>query len=258
MRQKVPVPQWAHNEGSVENEGRQVKRSTQIPKLELDGLSRSSAGSSEGGQGWRSGEGSLFSLPMLAELLTTTSEFNRRRGVHEKEDVRAVFECVSVPPITVWKFIKNLANVFEGDWIATTILMDRVSREGSMPLTPWNVHRLLLVCYSMSTQDRSRHRPTLAAAGGVPETDLKEMQHTILTILAENISITRWQIHNIQQNFARFIPQHERLHGSWGALLHSPNSTPSPTNSTESRKSMKQKLMNARLLAAEIYETNIA
>eukprot|EP01064_Diplonema_japonicum_P028189 TRINITY_DN4266_c2_g1_i1.p1 TRINITY_DN4266_c2_g1~~TRINITY_DN4266_c2_g1_i1.p1 ORF type:complete len:258 (+),score=16.06 TRINITY_DN4266_c2_g1_i1:103-876(+) len=251
MRQKMQVPRWSN--GSDNSDRRLPIR---VPRLDLEGLSRSSVSSSETCGQWSRTQGSDyekdFSLPMLAELLATTSEFNRRRGVHEKEDQRSVFECISVPPITIWTFIKNL-HAFGGDWVVTTILIDRICKEGAIPLTPWNVHRVVLVCYAAST-DRELSK-SLCTAGGVTQGDMEEMHSVLTNLLSGNLSVTHSHIKNVQQNFARHIPQHERLYANWGALLSTPLlSRSSPTHSTESRVSMKQKLLDARMLAAEFYE----
>ena len=120
-------------------------------------------------------------LATLAETLTSTAEYNRYTGQHTADDDRSVFECVTIPPITVWRFVEVLCGMVPitsvEHWYITACLVDRLCISSATPLTPWNQHRILLVCFAIALpeQYRRKYLPLIAAAGGVTDSDMDEM-----------------------------------------------------------------------------------
>ena len=152
----------------------------------------------------------------LAESLTCTAEHNRFIGVHSAEDKRSAFECVTIPPITVWSFLSGLSQMVPiatmEHWYATACLIDRLCIYTNTPLTPWNIHRIILVSFTVALSEGSRNNylSTIARAGGVSIQDMHDMVATFESYhIAETVS--RRHMKKIAQFLSKPVPLCKRL-----------------------------------------------
>eukprot|EP01060_Flectonema_neradi_P039096 TRINITY_DN847_c3_g2_i2.p1 TRINITY_DN847_c3_g2~~TRINITY_DN847_c3_g2_i2.p1 ORF type:complete len:289 (+),score=45.40 TRINITY_DN847_c3_g2_i2:150-1016(+) len=173
----------------------------------------------------------------LADLVTATAEMNRRVGTHDAGDARSMFECVSIPPISIGQFAKRLGELkFHSEiWYHTAVLIDRSCVVGDMPLTPWNSHRVLLSCLLVALKALDTPvvdgdlNAELSRLGGVSPLDLNEMEATLLNLIEFNTLITQQHVLRASKYIRKPRPQYRRIHTSqispnccWAALFPPP------------------------------------
>ncbi|KAJ9457319.1 hypothetical protein DIPPA_33452 [Diplonema papillatum] len=198
-------------------------------------------------------------LCTMAELITTTAEFNRRSAPFSRSDMRSVFDCVSVPSITSWQFIRQVSHEIrmndyakalgEDYWYTAFYLMDSLCNKGRMPLTPTNLHRVVLIsvlaavkellqvtdphvcesccsgseCSSSSSVAKSveevaelpfrRLVSDVAAAGGVTDLDLSQMYSAFLQLLGPSAARrATFVTERVARKLTRHKPQCKRLY----------------------------------------------
>ena len=201
----------------------------------------------------------------LADLITATAEMNRRVGKHDSCDSRSMFECVSIPPISIFQFGKGLAklNFHSEVWYHTAVLIDRSCIVGDMPLTPWNSHRVLLACLLVALKALDTNDVTvdlnseLSRLGGVSPLDLNEMEATLLNLIEFNTSISQHHILRAAKYIRKPRPQYRRIYTStispnccWAALFTPPKARDAPRPVPPAEPVVRRRLHDAQKFSA--------
>eukprot|EP01061_Rhynchopus_euleeides_P016589 TRINITY_DN27900_c0_g1_i1.p1 TRINITY_DN27900_c0_g1~~TRINITY_DN27900_c0_g1_i1.p1 ORF type:complete len:398 (+),score=126.27 TRINITY_DN27900_c0_g1_i1:417-1610(+) len=189
-------------------------------------------------------------LITLAETLTSTAEHNRSVGVHSAKDARSVFECVTVPPISIWSFINSVSQMVPvasvDHWLVTGCLIDRLCIYTNTPLTPWNIHRVILVSFTIAMQEdvRTNYLSTIARAGGVAVQDMHDM---IVTFEGYKIpeTVSSRMMKKVRQFLSKPVPLCKRLHEMQGGCV-------ATLLGTSALSSSRSKLMAAKNFPSEL------
>eukprot|EP01064_Diplonema_japonicum_P033991 TRINITY_DN687_c0_g2_i1.p1 TRINITY_DN687_c0_g2~~TRINITY_DN687_c0_g2_i1.p1 ORF type:complete len:294 (+),score=25.02 TRINITY_DN687_c0_g2_i1:215-1096(+) len=135
---------------------------------------------------------------MIAELLETVASANGKLvKTGTLVGVRSDFECVSVPPMSLTAYMKQLSVLGnEAAWPAALSILDRLGRFGGMPFTPLTGHRLLLTAFSLASKeicsDAESSHQRLAKVAGVAVADLHKMESSLLKLLSTVSSDMSW------------------------------------------------------------------
>ena len=105
------------------------------------------------------------------------------------------FSAPQVPPISIDAYLERIfsySKCEESSLVSSLIYLDRISSDGNVLLTPYNIHRILFTSVLVAikyNEDRIHKMKYYASIAGVSEKELRILESVFLSLVRFNLYI---------------------------------------------------------------------